>query len=35
MKIVIGAINIKEFKENETVINQEDNGDCLYIVKSG
>lgn len=35
MNIVVKAINIKNYKKDENVITQGENGDELYIVKSG
>lgn len=35
MNIVVKAINIKNFKKDETIISQGENGEELFIVKSG
>lgn len=35
LEIVIGAMSIKDFKENEFVIKQGDDGDVLFIVGTG
>ena len=35
INIVVGAMDEKGFKEGEVVIQQGDEGDCLYIVESG
>ena len=35
LNYVIGAMEEKIFKEGETVIEQGENGDCLYVVESG
>ena len=35
LNIVIGAMEEKTFKAGETVIEQGENGDCLYVVENG
>jgi cAMP-dependent protein kinase regulator len=35
LNIVIDAMAEKSFKAGDTVINQGENGDCLYVVESG
>jgi len=34
-KVVIDAMQCKSFKAGDVVIQEGDNGDCLYIVESG
>jgi cAMP-dependent protein kinase regulator len=35
LKIIIDAMEIKNFKKGEIIINQGDQGDCLYVVEQG